>query len=53
MDVNKKTQRNRFTRMCIGEAIVELMKRETLDKITVSQIAKKSRYFTYDLLSLL
>ena len=42
MDVNKKTQRNRFTRMCIGEAIVELMKRETLDKITVSQIAKKA-----------
>lgn len=42
MDVNKKTQRNRFTRMCIGEAIVELMKRDSLDKITVSQIAKKA-----------
>lgn len=42
MDFIKKTKRNRFTRMCIGEAIVELMKREPFDKITVSQIAKKA-----------
>ena len=48
MDVNKKTQRNRFTRMCIGEAIVELMKRDSLDKITVSQIYGIFTYLVFN-----
>lgn len=36
------SERNCFTRMCIGEAIVSLLQGETLEKITVSEIAKKA-----------
>lgn len=37
-----KTKRNRFTRMCIGEAIIDLMKTMEYDKIKVLDIAKRS-----------
>lgn len=44
--INRKTEhaseRNRFTRMCIGEAIVLLMQNCELDKIRVAEIAKKA-----------
>ena len=36
------SKRNRFTRMCIGEATVSLMQTKEYDKITVSDIAKKA-----------
>ncbi len=39
---NHKTERNRFTRMNIGEAIVELLKEKEFDKIQVSEITKKA-----------
>lgn len=37
-----KTERNRFTRMCIGEAVVDLMKENDYEKIRVSDIVKKA-----------
>lgn len=36
----EKTDRNRFTRMCIGEALVELLKKKEFSEIKVSAIAK-------------
>lgn len=39
---NHKTERNRFTRMNIGEAVVELLKEKEFDKIKVSEITKKA-----------
>lgn len=36
------TKRNRFTRMCIGESLVLLMKSNTFDSITVSMLVKKA-----------
>lgn len=39
---NQKTERSRFTRMCIGEAIVELMTQTNIDKLSISAIAKKA-----------
>lgn len=38
----KKNERNRFTRMCIGEAFIALMKQKDLKKITISDISKKA-----------
>lgn len=37
-----KTKRNRFTRMCIGQAIIDLMKTTEYKKIKVLDIAKRS-----------
>ena len=37
-----KTRRSRFTRMCIGEAIIDLMKTTEYEKIKISDIAKRS-----------
>lgn len=37
-----KSQKSRFNRMCIAEAIVELMKSEDLKKIKVSTVVKKA-----------
>lgn len=39
---NQKTERSRFTRMCIGESIIELMSANGLDGLSVSAIAKKA-----------
>lgn len=36
------SEKNRFTRMCIGEAILALMQDRELEKITVLDIARKS-----------
>ena len=38
----KKTQRNRFTRMCMGDALVNIMQQKAYDKISVSDIVKKA-----------
>lgn len=38
----KKNERNRFTRMCIGDALIALMKQKDFKKITVSDISKKA-----------
>ena len=38
----KKTQRNRFTRMCMGDALVSIMQQKPYDKISVSDITKKA-----------
>ncbi len=51
---NKKTMRSRFTRMCIGEAIVELLQTMELEELRVSAIAKRAGisrmtfYYYYD-----
>lgn len=37
-----KTDRNRFTRMCIGEALADLLKQSSLDEIKVSDIADRA-----------
>lgn len=37
-----KNERNRFTRMCIGDAMIALMKQKDFKKITVSDISKKA-----------
>lgn len=42
IEKEQKTERNRFTRMCIGEAVVELMKENPYGKIKVSDIVKKA-----------
>ena len=34
--------KSRFTRMCIGEAIISLMQDKDFNKITVSSVAKKA-----------
>lgn len=36
------TERNRFTRQCIGEAIVSLLKSKDFEHITISDIVKKA-----------
>ncbi len=38
----KKTKRNRFTRMCMGDALVNIMQQKPYDKISVSDITKKA-----------
>ena len=40
--LHNRTERNRFTRMCIGEAIVALMKKKEFDKIKISEIVEKA-----------
>lgn len=42
MTETKKTSRNRFTRMCIGEAVITLMQEMCFDEITISDIAAKA-----------
>ena len=37
-----KNERNRFTRMCLGDALIALMKQKDFKKITVSNISKKA-----------
>ena len=50
----QKTERSVFTRMCIGEAIIELMQDKGMNGVNVSAIAKKSGvsrmtfYYYYD-----
>lgn len=50
----KKTERSRFTRMCIGESIIELMHRQGFEGLNISAIAKKAGvsrmtfYYYYD-----
>lgn len=39
---SQKTERSRFTRMCIGEAIIELMQQTSAEKLSISAIAKKA-----------
>ncbi len=36
------TKRNRFTRQCIGESVIALMKDKDFSEITISDIAKKA-----------
>ena len=41
--INKKfTKRNRFTRQCIGEAILFLIHQKGFEAITISDIVKKA-----------
>lgn len=40
--IQNKTRRSRFTRMCIGEAIIDLMKNTEYESIKISDIAKRS-----------
>lgn len=40
--INNFTKRNKFTRMCIGDAIISLMKEKTFDKIKILDIALKA-----------
>ena len=42
MTENQKTDRNRFTRMNIGEAVAALLKEKEFDKIKISEITKKA-----------
>ena len=50
----QKTERSLFTRMCIGEAIIELMQDKGMNGVNVSAIAKRSGvsrmtfYYYYD-----
>ncbi len=40
--IQNKTKRSRFTRMCIGEAIIDLMKTTEYENIKISDIARRS-----------
>lgn len=40
--ISNFTKRNKFTRMCIGEAIVTLMKEKSFDKIKILDITRKA-----------
>lgn len=40
--IEKFTKRNQFTRMCIGDAVIELMNEKPFDKIKVSDITRKA-----------
>lgn len=42
MTENQKTDRNRFTRMNIGEAVAALLKEKEFEKIHIMEIAKKA-----------
>ena len=42
MTENQKTDRNRFTRMNIGEAVAALLKEKEFEKIQISEITKKA-----------
>lgn len=39
---SNKTKRNRFTRMCIGEALINLMEQRDYDSIKISDIVAKA-----------
>lgn len=39
---SNKTKRNRFTRMCIGEALISLMEQQDYDSIKISDIVAKA-----------
>lgn len=39
---SNKTKRNRFTRMCIGEALINLMQQRDYDSIKISDIVAKA-----------
>ena len=39
---SNKTKRNRFTRMCIGEALISLMEQKDYDSIKISDIVAKA-----------
>lgn len=40
----QKTERSRFTRMCIGESIIELMQKKGLTVLVSRQSRKKPAY---------
>ncbi|MCI8956166.1 MAG: TetR/AcrR family transcriptional regulator [Eubacterium sp.] len=40
--ISNFTKRNKFTRMCIGEAVIALMKEKIFDKITILDITRKA-----------
>lgn len=42
IDLNRKTERNSFTRRCIAEAIIDLMQREDFYHIKISHVAKRA-----------
>lgn len=42
ISLNNFTQRNKFTRMCIGEAMVVLLKEKSFDKIKILDVARKA-----------
>lgn len=39
---NQYSDKTRFTRMCIAQAVIELMKNESLEKLTVSAVVKRA-----------
>ena len=39
---SNRTKRNRFTRMCIGEALISLMEQNDYDSIKISDIVVKA-----------
>lgn len=41
-NIGLKSQKSRFNRMCIGDAIIELMKTKELKKIKISAVVKKA-----------
>ena len=40
MNIVNKDSKNTFTRMCIGEAIIKLLKDTNFDKIRITSVAK-------------
>ena len=40
MNIVNKNSKNTFTRMCIGEAIIKLLKNTDFDKIRITSVAK-------------
>ena len=40
MNIVNKDSKNTFTRMCIGEAIIKLLKDTDFDKIRITSVAK-------------
>ena len=40
--LTRRSSRSKFTRMCIGEAIISLMKEQPFEKISISDIAERA-----------
>ncbi len=53
MNIVNKDSKNTFTRMCIGEAIIKLLKDTDFDKIRITSVAKCARCITHNFLQIL
>ena len=50
LPLNKFTKRNKFTRMCMGEAVIALMKEKSFSDIKILEHYPQNRSFQNDFL---